>query len=373
MSVISLANNDPIVQSKAYVGGVISTGAAKGEAEAEGSDTARIGSSTAGSTGATVTADSVYVTASSVDHPDTTTKTGAGGILAGSGSVGDANANSTVTAYVGTSSSVTATNAASVTATAAPQAQAEADGVNAGGLTVGVSKGTAEASPTVSAFVADGAVSAPTVVTVGKTVTGNVTFSHTGEMTGTGDVTFTHNGSLSGTPNLTFSNNGQYINSSGQTTFASNGTISGTPTLTFSNNGNTSFNGTLSFHNSQTLTGSPTITFQPNGDFSGNASTTLTFTNNGSNADTIARSSGNWLSEGFAAGQAIVITNTANNNLTVHIASLTKDTLTLTETGKLTNETINEQLDRACHSQPARHHHPQARGAGSRTASRRTA
>ncbi len=71
------------------------------------------------------------------------------------------------------------------------------------------------------------------------------------------------------------------------------------------------------------LTGKPTLVFAPNGAYV---------------ADTITRSSGNWIAEGFRAGQSIAISGTALNNGTWRIASLTATTLTLTPDAGLIGE-----------------------------------
>jgi len=66
------------------------------------------------------------------------------------------------------------------------------------------------------------------------------------------------------------------------------------------------------------------------------AGRTLTFTDAGAN-DTITASSGSFVTDGFKAGQQIVITGTTNNNLTVTIQTVATTIITLSS-GALTNE-----------------------------------
>ncbi len=72
---------------------------------------------------------------------------------------------------------------------------------------------------------------------------------------------------------------------------------------------------------------------------------TLTFTDNGAAADTIARSSGDWIAEGFRAGQSIKVSGTTSNNGTYIIADATPTTLTLTSNATLTNEITDSSDD----------------------------
>lgn len=59
------------------------------------------------------------------------------------------------------------------------------------------------------------------------------------------------------------------------------------------------------------------------------AGTSLTFAEVGATGDTITRATGSWLADGFAAGDTIVVTGTAGNNVTGVIASLTATVITL--------------------------------------------
>lgn len=55
----------------------------------------------------------------------------------------------------------------------------------------------------------------------------------------------------------------------------------------------------------------------------------IAFAEVGVSGDTITRDVGSWLADGFAAGDCIVITGTASNNITAKIASLTATVITL--------------------------------------------
>jgi len=62
---------------------------------------------------------------------------------------------------------------------------------------------------------------------------------------------------------------------------------------------------------------------------------TLAFSLNGAGADTISRSIGSWVDEGFLAGQTITVTGAGGNNGTYEIIGISADTLSLTN-GELT-------------------------------------
>jgi hypothetical protein len=64
---------------------------------------------------------------------------------------------------------------------------------------------------------------------------------------------------------------------------------------------------------------------------------TLTFTS-GANGNTITRSQGNWIADGFHAGQSIAVSGSSNNGVYT-IAAVTAGTLTLAQSGALTNGT----------------------------------
>ena len=69
--------------------------------------------------------------------------------------------------------------------------------------------------------------------------------------------------------------------------------------------------------------------FVPEGLITIGATYSVTFARNGT-GDTIARSSGSWVTDGFAAGQTISVTGTTYNNTNFTIAGATATTLTLT-------------------------------------------
>jgi hypothetical protein len=73
------------------------------------------------------------------------------------------------------------------------------------------------------------------------------------------------------------------------------------------------------------------------------ASETLTFAEVGASGDTITRSSGSWITEGFAVGDPIVITGTSLNNISATIASLSATVITL-GTEDLAAEVIASRL-----------------------------
>ena len=71
----------------------------------------------------------------------------------------------------------------------------------------------------------------------------------------------------------------------------------------------------------------------------------LAFAANGTAADTITRSTGDWLADGFRAGQSIKVDGAVNagNKGTWRIASLTATTLTLTPDATLADENVSVQ------------------------------
>lgn len=76
---------------------------------------------------------------------------------------------------------------------------------------------------------------------------------------------------------------------------------------------------------------SPTLSGNPN----------LTFADNGANADTITRATGSWINDGFMAGQQIQVSDTASNNKTFTIASVTDTEITLVAEDALVAESKN--------------------------------
>lgn len=65
---------------------------------------------------------------------------------------------------------------------------------------------------------------------------------------------------------------------------------------------------------------------------------TLTFVNVGASGDTITRSSGSWIADGFAVGDVVTVTGSVSNNVTGQIASLTATVITFGALPALTNE-----------------------------------
>lgn len=74
-----------------------------------------------------------------------------------------------------------------------------------------------------------------------------------------------------------------------------------------------------------------------------NASETLTFAEVGATGDTITRSAGSWLDDGFRVGDVITVSGTVSNNVSGAIASLTDTVLTLGTTD-LAAESIASNL-----------------------------
>ena len=70
--------------------------------------------------------------------------------------------------------------------------------------------------------------------------------------------------------------------------------------------------------------------------------TTLTFGDNSSSPDTLTRSSGSWLADGFRVGDSFTITGTASNNVTATITVLTATVLTVV-TGTFAAEVIGAE------------------------------
>ncbi len=77
---------------------------------------------------------------------------------------------------------------------------------------------------------------------------------------------------------------------------------------------------TLKFVKKTNLAGNPTLTFTDNADLEGV----------NDQPDTIVRSTGSWTSDGFRAGQMIVVVGTGLNNQSLQIASISADGLTIT-------------------------------------------
>lgn len=70
----------------------------------------------------------------------------------------------------------------------------------------------------------------------------------------------------------------------------------------------------------------------------------LTFAEVGATGDTITRATGSWLADGFAVGDVITVTNTASNNITGPIASLSATVITLGTTDLAAEVTSNATI-----------------------------
>ncbi len=107
----------------------------------------------------------------------------AGGILAGTANVADAENTPTIQASIGSNSSVLVGQGVTLSAGSQSQASADMEGVDVGGITVGVSVGNATVSPIVTAFINSGShivstgggitVSATELTTNGALATGS--------------------------------------------------------------------------------------------------------------------------------------------------------------------------------------------------------
>ena len=102
---------------------------------------------------ATDEVDIVLIQAKTIDDAYAFAQSGAGGILAGGGSIAEANGNSTTSAYIEDNSEVFWKQDVDfdVKAIGQPKVEAYADGISAGLMAVGVSEAQATASPVISA------------------------------------------------------------------------------------------------------------------------------------------------------------------------------------------------------------------------------
>jgi len=103
--------------------------------------------------------------------------------------------------------------------------------------------------------------------------------------------------------------------------------LDGTPSLVF-NDVRATGAGTVTFKNT-VLTGNPSVTFTDRGNASDSSAP----------ADTITRSTGSWITDGFEAGQYITFDGTANNNTTYFIESVTPTVITLGKSEAVVTET----------------------------------
>lgn len=158
ITVTAKSNNRAHADAEGYSVGLAGVGAALSDADSRGTVTASVNATTISS--------DLTVKADGYGYAKAETITGAGGILAGSGSVPTAYSGDTVTAAL--AGTHTQTGTVTVYGRDIPHAEAYADGINAGGLTVGVSKAFAQSSPVVYAYVAGGTSAAHTAITCKK-------------------------------------------------------------------------------------------------------------------------------------------------------------------------------------------------------------
>ncbi|KUG05437.1 hypothetical protein ASZ90_017119 [hydrocarbon metagenome] len=232
-----------------------------------------------------------------------------GGVLFGVGAnIARVTINPEVTAYTGSYSDISTQENIEITATVVPKTSATMDGIAvSAGIGIGVSDATAQVNPVVTAYIGNNS----SIVAGSQPMTGNPT------------LTFTTAAILSGTPTLVFQNN--------------SATLTGNPSLTFTpdaTNGDTITRSTGSWLTDNFQIGdyirvsdtssnngiyqvasvsAATLNLVDKGDLTSETvnSGAQVYTNN---PPTITRSSGNWNSEGFYAGQLINVTGTANNN-----------------------------------------------------------
>ncbi|MBM4043507.1 MAG: hypothetical protein FJ279_00180, partial [Planctomycetes bacterium] len=146
VDVVALLDGDAEAKALGVVVGNIAVGASLADARVDGANTARVSATN-------LAAASLTVQAQTDETASARAKSGAGAVLVGSGAVADAKADSATTASFQSANAVIAGDA-EVKATSVPKATAVADGVNAGGLAVGVSQAFAEVAPDVWASVA---------------------------------------------------------------------------------------------------------------------------------------------------------------------------------------------------------------------------
>jgi hypothetical protein len=157
---IAAKNNSNIdVNATGVNGGVVAVGGIVAIASETGTVQAYVGNGvTLGNAeDASNRINNLSITATSTNNVESTTMAAAGGIVTGDGSVSKATVSPTVRAFIGDDANVTVANNTAIEAQALGNVSASANGVNFGGITVGVSDATAEWSPTVEAFVGNGA------------------------------------------------------------------------------------------------------------------------------------------------------------------------------------------------------------------------
>ena len=149
VQVVGLSNNMATADADGFSGGLLAVGASFADAITAGTNTAHVDAQN-------VAAGSLDVKADTREETTAHTQSGAGGIVAGSGSIATAKSSSATTAYLNSPDAATV-GAIAIRAASRPKTQATAEGVNGGALAVGVSQALAEQKPTTTAYVWPGA------------------------------------------------------------------------------------------------------------------------------------------------------------------------------------------------------------------------
>ncbi|MBC8508650.1 MAG: hypothetical protein H8D34_27645, partial [Chloroflexi bacterium] len=342
----AISHNKTYAESNGVSGGAVGVGESKANATSNGTTQAYLNGSVRDKDVATNPgAHDVKINASTFDDAHATSSATSGGVVAGSGSYAPAHAYSTTKAYTANSISIILLGDLTISALGTPKTYSSAVGYGGGAISVGVSEAEAYSSVTVLAWLGQ---SVNVIGGVRVLNGGTLTFENYADQTEVLAV-------MSGTPNLTFSNggsggratiarsSGSYITdgfAANQTIYITNSsgvtnsyviyslsatTLTLTTTASFSGTvvSGASMKGTIpsSLTIDATMSGTPTIDFA-----------------NGGQAvpDTIKRNSGNWISDGFQAGQDIQVLGAGNTNSGIYkIDSLTANTLTLQQTNSL--------------------------------------
>ncbi len=232
-----------------------------------------------------------------------------GGMLMGVGAnIARVTINPEVTAYTGSYSDISTQENIEITATVVPKTSATMDGIAvSAGVGVGVSEATAQVNPVVTAYIGNNS----SIVAGSQPMTGNpiLTFSTAAILSGTPTLEFkNNNAALTGNPSLTLTpdaTNGDTITRSAGSWLTDSFQIGDYIRVS----GTSSNNGIYQVAS----VSAATLQLVDKGELT---SETI---NSGAQVytgepPTITRSSGNWNSEGFYAGQLINVTGTANNN-----------------------------------------------------------
>ncbi len=200
------------------------------------------------------------------------------------------------------------------------------------GLTLAASGVSVAFDNTGAITIASVGVTSGTLSFSGQTLTGGFAFGQGTDSSGTKVLTVHFSNVAanlgSGSNLLTLTGNGDFVFTSAGLAGSMIGTINfASSAVTFGSGFGVTINTTpaavaTTLTTAAQLTGSPALTF----------ATAIT-------GDTITRSAGSWLTDGFQAGNTIKITGTAQNNSAFTVASLTATVLTLTISGQVQNET----------------------------------